>query len=437
MKKLILMAMAAMLALPAMAQFGPEWGETDEQKEANTVAYTIFSSAVKRGDWPLAVENLHALLNNAPKAHTAIYTLAMDMYKKRADDATDAAEKTMMADSLILMHDRYAEMFPDVPQVPQVLMNKGIHTRTYFGEDRARVMEVFRKGAEAAGTKMPALYVQYFNELTVAYKSNEMTVEEYLAEFDKISSEIATANAPEQQAQLEQIFVSSGAADCNTIESVYGPKIEADPTNAKQLDRVIALMNRGNCKGEFYMSVAEKLYKVAPTAMVARIIAASYKAKGDNATATKFLDEAIALATTPQEKSDVLLGVASDELFAQNYRNAYNRAHDVVAIYPQNATAHYLMALATSGGASGCNDAMSQRSVYWLAYDRMQQARQLATADPATKPELLQEMEKNLARFAAAFPEAQEIFMQGLTEGAAYNVNCGWVSGRTTVRRRP
>jgi tetratricopeptide (TPR) repeat protein len=438
MKKILLMALVLFLAAPAVAQsWGEEWGVNPEDREQNVTYFNIYNPAVKRGDWPLAAQHLHLLMQNAPAAHTAIYTLAVEMYKKRADEATTPAEKTAMADSLILMYDKYLEIFPTHDRAPQVVMNRALHTRQYFGNDRERVMAAFRGGAELAGDRMPALYVAYFNELTSEYKNNIASAEDYLSEYGRLSGRLADMGAAEQQDQLGQLFASSGAADCATLEKVYAKIIDDDPENVQKLDGAIAMLNMANCHGEFYTSVAEKLYKVAPTARIARVIAASYKERGDASTASKYIEEAIALAATPEEKTEVLLGVASDEVLAHNYRNAYNYAHDIAQINPQNATAHYLMALATAGGAQGCSDAMAQRAVYWLAYDRMQEARRLAAADPSTKPEMLQEMEANLARFAAAFPEAQEIFLQTLDEGAGYTVNCGWVSGRTTVRRRP
>ncbi len=440
MKKLLLMALALAFVVPVSAQeqqWGPEWGEDPDGRTANVEAFNLYNAAVQRDDWGMAAANLQKLLKNAPTAHPAIYSLAITMYNKRAEAASDPAEKLMMADSLMLMYDKFFELYPDVPQAPQMQQNRAAYIRQYYSHDSERVLEAFRKGAEAAGEKMPSLLVGYFNELTAAYKNNGITADEYLTEYDRLSTQLAAANATEQQGQLEGLFVNSGAADCNNIENVYGALIEADPENTTLLNRTIALLNRADCKSDFYMSVAEKLYKVAPTAMIARIIAASYKSKGDTSTASKFIDEAIALATTPEEKAEVLLGVASDELFAQNYRNAYNRAHEIAQINPQNATAHYLMALATGSGAAGCSDAMAKRSVYWLAYDRMLEARRLATADPNTKPEMLREMGDRIAQFAAAFPTAEELFLQGIQEGSAYTVNCGWVSGRTTVRRRP
>ena len=39
-----------------------------------------------------------------------------------------------------------------------------------------------------------------------------------------------------------------------------------------------------------------------------------------------------------------------------------------------------------------------------------------------------------LATYRNYFPKQADCFFRGLQEGDAYTVNCGWVSGSTTVR---
>jgi tetratricopeptide (TPR) repeat protein len=439
MKKILLMAMALMFVAPVMAQeespWGPEWGEKAEDRQTNVEAFNLLNPSIQRGEWGQAGFYLNHLLEKAPLAHPAIYSLGIRMYKQRTDAATDPAQKLVLADSLLLLHDQLLERFPDIPQAAQMHFNKATYTRQYFGDDKARVLETFRKGAEIAGSAMPSILVGYFNELTSAYKNNEVTAEEYLTEYGRLSGELTAVGATDQQGQLGQLFVSSGAADCATVEKVYAAIVDASPEDIGVLDRTIGILNLANCQGEFYMSVAEKLYNVQPTSQTAQILAVSYKAKGDTETANKFLQEAIALATTPEDKAKVLLGIAYDNMNDKNYRGMYNNANEVLKIDPKNATAQYMAAIATAGGSGGCAG-LAQRAVYWLAYDRMLEARNMA-ANSQDNAELLQDIESNIARFAAYFPTAEELFLESINEGTGYTVNCGWVSGRTTVRHRP
>lgn len=437
MKKLFFALIATLAVSAASAQdWGPEWGDTPEKRLENVQYMNFLRDYITRGEWGMAAHFLHVLERDAPAANPRLYSMAMDMYNKRAEAATDPAQKTMLADSLILMADKYIEVFsekyPD--NMPAIWNNRAIFTNKYFGDDKARVLEAFREGADVAGAKMPTLLVGYFAELTAAHAREDISDEDYMAVYNKIDGELATVEAPEEKNQLQSLFAGSGLATCENIEKVYGALVAASPEDAELLDRTIAILNHMNCRGAFYLSVAEKYHKVKPTMMTARIIAAAYKSNGDNATATKYLQEALTLAATPDEKLSLLLGIAADDLSGNDYRGAYNNARQAAAIDARNATAQYLMAVATAGGARGCSG-LAQRGAYWLAYDRMLQARTYATEE--NNAALLENIGRSLGQFASAFPTAEDIFLEGLTEGAGYTVSCGWVTGGTSVRRRP
>jgi tetratricopeptide (TPR) repeat protein len=446
MKRLILalLLVATCGVTTAVAQeIGPEWGENDSQevRRERRILMNALRDEIGRGNLGVAVEYLQTLIRDVPRSNPNLYRMGMDLYKKKVGSATDAAQKAVMADSLLLMHDLFLEnfgaQFPDM--VGSIWNNKAAYTRDYFGDDRKRVTEAFRQAADNAGKMAPSLVTSYFIELTRNYTDEMMPVEEYLAEYDRLDAMLAEADAKEARGVLEKAFIGSGAADCDNLERLFGAQIEADPENAELLDKTMALLNRGDCKGDFYVTVAEKYYKVKPTAMTARIIAQAYKTKGDNATAARFIQEALRLATDPGDKADLLVGLAADDLSGNNFRQAYSNAQQAASIDGQNAVASYIMGVALAGGAgNACSDAFHQRAAYWLAYDKMQEARRLANANPGSvTPEMMKDIDGSIARFAATFPDAQEIFLQTLDEGAPYNVNCGWITGRTTVRRRP
>lgn len=441
MKRLIILAFAACAALPAVAQqHGPEWGATEEQQSENRAMMMFLRNEVTLKNWGMAAYHLQTLMKNVPQSHPSLYMEGMKMYAERAKAATDPAQQKVLADSLLLMHDKFLEVFgakyPDM--APSIWNNRVSYIREFYNEDKARVLAAFREGVEKAGDAMPGLIVGYFHELTTRYTAKEIDVEEYLNAYGDLEKRlISIPNTADQQAQLQKLFVDSGAASCETIEQFFGAKIEAAPTDSVLLDRTLAMLNRAKCTGDFYLSVAEKYYKVKPTSETAQILAANFKAKGDNATAARYTQEALSLVSSPEEKARLLLGISSTDLAGNNYSAAYRNARAAADIEAGNTTAHYLMALATAGGAGGCSDATMQRAAYWLAYDRMAEARRLAANDPTANDELKKEIDNNMARFSSAFPSAEDLFLQNLAEGSAYTVNCGWISGRTTVRRRP
>ncbi len=112
MKKMILLVAMSLACATAWAQgTGNEFGTTPEQQQLNRRRLNFLRDQVVREEWGMAAEYLHQLMNEVPAAHPAIYTLAIDMYLKRAKAATDPAQKAMLTDSLIMMHDKYVEYF--------------------------------------------------------------------------------------------------------------------------------------------------------------------------------------------------------------------------------------------------------------------------------------------------------------------------------------
>ena len=53
---------------------------------------------------------------------------------------------------------------------------------------------------------------------------------------------------------------------------------------------------------------------------------------------------------------------------------------------------------------------------------------------PAQGVGQIESIDQQIAGYRAAFPSNEEAFFRGLENGQGYTVNCGWVSGRTTVR---
>ena len=97
---------------------------------------------------------------------------------------------------------------------------------------------------------------------------------------------------------------------------------------------------------------------------------------------------------------------------------------------PSNGYAHIVLAQAYAEGAVAC-EGFDRQTVYWLAYDVLASARSLFDSG---SPEQ-QQIDQTMALFRRSFPSNDELFFRGLTKaGMAYDVKCGWISGRTTVK---
>ena len=91
---------------------------------------------------------------------------------------------------------------------------------------------------------------------------------------------------------LVALFVNSGTADCESLQSIYGPKVEANQTDLAYLKKVIDIMKMMRCtESEAYLQASFYAYKIEPTAEAATGCAYQAFKKGDIDGAVKFFDE--------------------------------------------------------------------------------------------------------------------------------------------------
>ncbi|MBW6499552.1 MAG: hypothetical protein K0B09_14275, partial [Bacteroidales bacterium] len=70
------------------------------------------------------------------------------------------------------------------------------------------------------------------------------------------------------------------------------------------------------------------------------------------------------------------------------------------------------------------------KAAYWAAVDKFQQAAAVA-ADPAVKERAIQ----LAVTYRQYFPNGEEIFFNGFTQGETYRVQC-WINETTAIRAK-
>ena len=111
---------------------------------------------------------------------------------------------------------------------------------------------------------------------------------------------------------LVALFVNSGTADCESLQNIYGPKVEANQTDLAYLKKVIDIMKMMKCtESEAYLQASFYAYKMEPTAEAATGCAYQAFKKGDIDGAVKFFDEAVNLETDNVKKAEKAYAAAA------------------------------------------------------------------------------------------------------------------------------
>lgn len=115
-----------------------------------------------------------------------------------------------------------------------------------------------------------------------SYQLDDVTPEEVIDTYEQLGKRLEgsqAADAAEARKVLDDLFASCGVADCETVEKIYRPKYEADPENQQQIETILALLQRGKCSSDFYVTLLEKYYRTNQKPEVALRLVQVYQEK--------------------------------------------------------------------------------------------------------------------------------------------------------------
>lgn len=440
MKKRVYSLIAALALVGSMAaaqdyKDDPKYGADPAAREQNVRILNIFNDAYRAKDYNTATNYLRQLIQNAPQASENMYIRGVDIYRNKAAAAQTKEDRRAMVDSILWIYDKRIEAFGEHPERGEGYL-RGEKAKIFMNmmpADRQRMFQLCREAISKNAD--PALIVMYFNAVVESFKLDDVTPEELIESYENLSQTLATSQAPnaaEAAKTLDDLFATSGAADCQSIEQIYKPKYEADPTNQQLIETILSLLNRGGCSSDFYLSMLEKYYEVNPKPEIAIQLASVFQEKKDFTKAMEYLTIGIDKETDPAKKANFLLQAATMSSANGAYREAAGFARQAIELDSNNGVAYLLLGAAYGSGAGSACSAFDSQTAMWLAVDNLSRARQLLPQDDPQQEQISQ----MIANYSANFPKTEETFMRGLNPGDPYTVSCGWISGHTTVRER-
>lgn len=440
-KFFMLLAAITMTATVASAQDyknDPKYGADPASREENVKILNMFQDAYKMKSFDEATVYMRQLIERAPKCSQNLYINGAEIYRNKLVKATSKEARTKCLDSIMIIFDLRCQNFGEHPTrgMAYIKAQKALIFNTYAADNKEKLFELFRDAIQAGVHDLdPKLAVVFFNSLTESYRLDDITPELYIVEYEKLQELLAinpSDGNTEASGAIEALFVQSGAASCENIEKIYKPKYEATPDDEELIKKILGLFQRSKCSSEFQMALIEKYYQIDPKPELALMLAGAYEAKGNYTKALEYIEVAIQNEKDPTVKANYLVRAAGATLAMNNYVEAAKLSRRVLEIDPNNGFAYLFYAGALAGGVStACSD-FDRQAAYWIVVDNYQEARKHFQNDPAQ----LENINKMIGSFAANFPKSEELFMRGLETGAGYTVNCGWISGRTTVRSR-
>jgi len=228
---------------------------------------------------------------------------------------------------------------------------------------------------------------------------------------------------------IEELFGSSGAADCEALINIFTPQFEQKSDDVEFIKYMLRRLGRAKCdESQLFSQASERLYELEPSAEAAFNMARRY-VKRDNITrAKRYYKQAMNQETDRELLAnyyyEYALFIFAKERALQEARSYARRALDIKPDYCQALMLIgdiYLQAAASFG-----QDAFEKSTVYWLAVDYYERARR-AAQDCAV------DASRQISVYKRYFPRKEEAFFRDIHEGSTYQIG-GWINESTTVR---
>ena len=409
---------------------------------------SISHEAVRASNFKDAYLPWKEVLKDCPTLRYYTYTDGIKILTSFLNDIKDrnSADYKKYFDELMEVFDLRIKYTPDfmhlkgTPSVGDVLGNKAINYIAYAPNIDVNKAYAWLKESletEKGGSKGPILH--YFldmslNKLKADPNHKEQFIQDYLLASEYADAAIAAETNEAKKKNfmgikdnLVALFVNSGTADCESLQGIYGPKVEANQTDLAYLKKVIDIMKMMRCtESEAYLQASFYAYKIEPTAEAATGCAYQAFKKGDIDGAVKFFDEAIQLETDNVKKAEKAYAAAAVLASAKKLSQARSYCQKAISFNENYGAPYILIANLYAMSPNWSDESALNKCTYFAVIDKLQRAK-------AVDPSVAEEANKLIGTYSGHTPQAKDLFMLGYKQGDRITIG-GWIGETTTIR---
>ncbi|WP_075591597.1 tetratricopeptide repeat protein [Labilibacter marinus] len=448
--KIFITGLITLIGAQAFSQKGVEDGSKYGHGEDSIRCLqnlSLFIEYAKQKSYADAVESWEIAYNECPLASSKIYTEGIKIMDWRIKQEKDKAKKDELFEQLMGVYDTRIKYFGNHRKYNEnyILGRKATKMLYYKKKDkeyRKQAQELFDKSiaGQKVKSEIPVLAVCMTNTVAM-YKTGDVDAEKvvttYLLVNDLLNQRIKASTKEsttkvlvDVKENVERLFATSGAADCETIEKIFGPQLAENKTNHDWLKMVNKLLARAECEDAALLyDVSLSLHDIEPSASSAYGIAITNLKNGDLDKASKFYLEAIDLEDDAKSKAKYYYQLGLIRSTQGKLFEARTFAKEAIALRVDWGEPYILIGnlYATSAKNFGTKE-FEHKTAYWVAVDMYYKAKQV---DPA----IADKANELIAIYSKHFPGTEEIFFEGLTVGNSYSVG-GWIGASTKVRAK-
>ena len=419
--------------------------QVDEACLANS---SISHEAVKAGNYKDAYGPWKEVIRDCPLLRFYTYTDGFKILTSFLDEGEKGSDEyNKYFEELMALHDSRMENTPKfiangvkISSVEEALGRKAVDYLNYAPSvDADLVYDWVKKSVNGEKEKSQPAVLFYLVELSsrkLAGDDNhkETFINDYLYASQLTDDAIEGTDRDAIKAaytsikeNLTSLFIGSGAADCQSLQDIYAPKVEENKDNLEYLEQVLTIMKNLRCtEQEAYAQASFYSYQIEPTAEAA--VGCGFRAykNGNVNEAIKFFDESIELETDATKKAEKAYVSASILYSAKRYGQSRTYALKALNYDSSYGSALVLIAKLYASNPNWSDDPVMNKCTYFLVIDKLQRARSI-------DPSVAEEANKLINMYSQYTPTAQDLFMLGYKTGDSVTIG-GWIGESTTIR---
>ncbi|MDE5761116.1 hypothetical protein [Bacteroides sp.] len=425
-------------------------GSTFAQTENCNSNSSISHEAVKAGNFKDAYEPCMAVLKDCPTLRYYTFTDAQKIlvgFLTQIKDRNSADYKKYF-DELMEVYDLRMKYIPEfinkgmkgVPSVADALGAKAVDYLQYAPAPDLNTAYGWLKEsvqAEKGGSKGAVLH--YFLDASMQkVKADNNHTDQFFQDYidaskyadDAIAAETKEAKKATLQSikdNLVAMFIQSGVADCESLQNIYGPKVEENQGDSTFLKKALNILKLMKCnESEVYFKASEYMYRIDPTADAAVGVAFMYYKKGDYDNAVKYFDEALGKETDNAKKAEMAYATAAALMQAKKLSAARSYCQKAMSFKEDYGEPYILLAQLYGSNPNWNDEPALNKCVYFVVIDKLQRAK-------AVDPSVTDRANELISTYARHTPQAKDLFMLGYKAGDRITIG-GWIGETTTIR---
>jgi tetratricopeptide (TPR) repeat protein len=410
---------------------------------------SLYNEFYKQNNFESALPHWRKVYNSYPKSTQNLYIHGAKMYESLIENASSPEEKSKNIDELMKLYDKRIKYFGEKGYV---LGRKATAWLKYKLEndreqDNGDLKETLKKGYDWLNesitergneTELPVLVLLMQTSRSL-FKLGELPKETVVKNYDTSNSilnairentteEETLKNANDVQAYIEDIFGTSGAADCEALISILTPQYENKKDDVEFIKTMLRRLGNANCdETQLFSQATEQLYELEPSAEAAFNMARRFLKRDDVERAKNYYQQAMEQETDNDLLAkyyyEYALFVYAKENALQEGRTYAKKALDLKSNYCEALMLIGDIYVAASRAFGG--DDFEKSAVFWIAVDYFERAR--------SNPDCAVDASRKANEYRRYFPNKEEAFFRSLQEGQTYKVG-GWINENTKVR---